>query len=236
MLSEHNGQLAGERDTVGPDGTCFFLPPPGATTAEIFLLNQLDEVLDRRREALAWAPLSDDALRDRGAQATHDLANGEREEVEFKPWTKDDDPKKRAEIIKTMVAFGNESRACRLYLGVTDEGEPEGDGPMHVALKTILTNDNGLAPEDRLRRWLKKLLDTQLISPPRVDARLLHVAGAPVLSVLVEPSASGPCATQDHRIWVRRGATSKRPELEHLRQLFRNDETAIRPYLDFTGG
>jgi hypothetical protein len=235
ILSSGRQQLAGQRQKVSDEAPCSFALPRGATDAKIFLLNQANEILDKREVTLPWVPLSDEALQDRGSQAAKDLANGEREEVEFKPWVRDDKDgeRKKAEIIKTIVAFGNEDHTCRLYIGVTDEGEPEGKGAMYKALKTMGTEAPATPAlrEQQLRRWLSKLLDTRIQHPPTVDVRLIEVAGEPLLSVLVDRAGSGPCATLDNKIFVRRGATSGAPDLEHLRRLFQNDTLTMNRYL-----
>lgn len=149
-----------------------------------------------------------DPLTTRGTDAELELAAGENEQVEFKPWLSKTDQKnnKMNELIKTVIAFAN-SVGGRLYVGVDDEGAPQGLAPLA-----------SLAPSpDQMLLEAKRMIDRELRNGsapvPRFCVETLVVRGQSILAVTVQPGPRTPYATiKGHDVYIRSGATSRRPD------------------------
>jgi hypothetical protein len=140
--------------------------------------------------------------------ADRDLAEGESDQVEFKPFLiEGDESGKAGECIRTIVAFSN-SAGGRLYLGVQDDSVPEGRGRY---LKSAGT-DPDKAEEAHRKRMTKMISDKIKPVPKNVSMDVVEVAGSPIFAVTVRPGADGPYSTHENDIFVRKGGTNRRPD------------------------
>lgn len=183
--------------------------PHEAQRLTVVLVSTSDEVLDVLHiDREAREPTQAEQL-ELVERVKADLAAGEGEQIELKPWVRPRDHKE-SEIVKTIVAFGN-TRGGRLYIGAKPTGIPEGRSALHKALPT----KNGTAPdevEQAAREWLREVLQERLRRPPPVEDRVVHVHGEPILCVVVERGSETPYATIENDIFIRKGASNRRPD------------------------
>lgn len=137
--------------------------------------------------------------------AAQDIPLGENDQVEFKPFIKPGDSKE-FQIVKTVVAFAN-TAGGRLYIGVTDECEPEGAVALCRAMKSEISES-----ESKIVAWLQKLVRESVKPTPTHTARVVEYLGAPVLVVQVETGPERPYSTQNHDMFVRKGASNVKPD------------------------
>lgn len=132
------------------------------------------------------------------------VAGGERETVEFKPFVRGASEKSN-EIVKTVVAFAN-TAGGKLLFGVRDDGSFEGE---LGARKALGTDD----PSRVFETWVVKLVSDSVRPVPEIRIASHRVGDAPIV-VLEVISAPGQLY-QDHsnNIWIRRGATNRRPDM-----------------------
>lgn len=220
----------GAATTQHLDQTIEIIVPPAADSVRLFLVAQDDELLAEDDVDL---PARGGAKPERVEQAVDDIRRGEGEYVELKPWIEDDSPKKKIEIVRSLVALANGRDVGRLYIGVDDEGVPQG---LSAIRKAHPAWAHGTPEEVRVRTiefyrsWLRKLMDQRIRNSPGLDATLVEVADEPVLSVQVTPVTHGVCATLEHSdVWVRRGASVRRPDEERLRELLDRGSRRIWP-------
>jgi predicted HTH transcriptional regulator len=163
---------------------------------------------------------------DRALDATEkaqiDLGRGENEQVEFKPFITPNDPKE-TEIVETAIAFANYSGGA-IYIGVRDrDGLPLGVAELRKSAKKDLQSHADLqallvAQCDRTR-WVI----TNKIHPiPQFRIEIAMPYGEPVVQVQIEAGSGVLYATHDNQIFIRRGATNRRPGENELRQLLQN--------------
>lgn len=129
-----------------------------------------------------------------------DLQSGENERREFKPFIEPRHPKE-FEIVKTVVAFAN-TEGGTLFVGVNDEGIPQGQAEAHKCFRKA--ND---PVKDQLQ-MLRRLITESTKPVPSVLYSIAEVNGYPVIVVEVS-RANVVCAVHDNRVFVRRGATSR---------------------------
>lgn len=137
---------------------------------------------------------------DGATEVIQELQGGENETREFKPYVSPRD-KKEFDFVKTVVAFAN-TDGGRIFVGVDDEGVPLGISAARGCFKKTL--DPIAAQQARLKRVI-----TESTKPvPPVTYKNVEVNGNPVIVAEVRRSPS-ICSTQDNRVYVRRGATSR---------------------------
>ncbi|MDT8068495.1 MAG: ATP-binding protein [Terriglobia bacterium] len=154
---------------------------------------------------------------DDAAEYAQELQRGENEMREFKCFVAPRD-KKEFELVKTVVAFANTDGGT-LFLGVDDEGIPLGIAAARECFKK--THD----PIDAQRARLKSLITESTKPVPSIVYKTAEVNGSPVVVAEVQKSAS-VCSTQDNRVYVRRGATSR----------LADPETELRSLLNTSSG
>ncbi len=188
--------------------------PTGTERVELFLVRQNGELADHvvlhgageEFEAIAGEPTPEE-------QALTDLRAGEGQEIEFKPFIAPNEPKED-ELVRTVVAFAN-TDGGRLYIGVKDTGAPEGEA---VLCK--------MAKSDAIPGW--KILADRVLHlvrekvKPTADVSVLQIRvfGDPIIVVKIAASSGGPFSTHENDVWVRKGATNRKPdprtELPHI--------------------
>ncbi len=147
-------------------------------------------------------------------QATQDLDAGEGQFVEFKPFVRKADAKE-TEFVETVIAFAN-SGGGRLYVGVTDRGEVQGDAELRKC-SGCGSRDEGLKA---VLGRLDELLTERLKSHPPIEKSSIELNGGTIVVVNVGAATRLPCSTHGNDIFVRTGATNRRPETEYeLRRL-----------------
>lgn len=147
-------------------------------------------------------------------QAALDLANGENDEVEFKPFIEPDDSK-MMEVLNTVVAFAN-TRGGRLYVGIDDHGRAEGRSKLSQAVGKKESDARTV-----LERALNKMITNKVKPVPRFVLTYIERHGEPVLSVTVQRGDQRPYATYNNQIYIRKGSTNVNPDpLTELRELF----------------
>jgi hypothetical protein len=136
--------------------------------------------------------------------AVADIRNGENDRVEFKPFLRRESDKVH-EVIKTIIAFSN-TYGGRIFVGVTDEGRPEGRLALQRAYKGELST-----ALDEIKSALKKLARERIKPVPEIVVEDLELGGEPILIIEV-PVGGYVYATHENDVWVRKGATNRRPD------------------------
>ena len=184
-------------------------------SVELYLVSVSDELLDyaKLRSTGGDYETPDGELTIEDVAAL-DIEAGESDFVEFKPWIILKDPKE-AQIVKTIVAFANSSGG-HLYIGVNDDGTVQKGSDLRKAYKCDL-------PEalDKASERIQRLVSESLEPIPVVTVTEVAYGGESILLVDVEEGKNSPYATHDHDIYIRRGATSRKPApSEELLYLF----------------
>lgn len=197
----------------------------------IYLLDGTPCWLDQRDSRRGWAgfrvdesdepePAEISALDELRA----DLDAGEGETVEFKEWIPPTgDQGKYRQLLDTVVAFAN-SEGGRIYIGVDDRGAIQG---LDVPLRKQYVKTEGTETQswrDAYAWRLKQNIAEGVTAEIRPTIQWIDVAGCSVLRITVPPGDRRPYQVLESReIFVRRGATSRRPSPEELRSLFYPD-------------
>jgi hypothetical protein len=175
-----------------------------ATRLDVYCLHRESGIVSHR--AYSW-----DELRAAGSASDIEdadilsaLADGETDAVEFKPFVSLDSDKRR-EIVRTVVAFAN-GNGGRIFVGVDDQGEPEGRG----ALRRFRSTEDPLGLETVLGQ-LTKLIHDHIKPVPIVAVHAHEVAGEPI-GIIEVPPGDLVYATHDNDILIRKGSTNRRPD------------------------
>lgn len=176
---------------------------PGGRQLSIYLMHVSNECVANLMFTAPYSSYGETATVLSGTQqAITDLANGENDTVEYKPFV---EPRhaKESELVETVIAFAN-TRGGRLYVGVADDGVPQGEAELRKLFRADL-DSAAKAQEDRLR-----LLIRERIKPvPDVSVKQAIIHGEPVVVVDVKPGGRRPYATHENKAFVRKGATNK---------------------------
>ena len=139
--------------------------------------------------------------------ARKELEGGECDTVEFKPFIDLDKANdKRFEIVKSAVSFSN-TNGGRIYVGVDDAGNPQSEATLKKCSKA--GTDEALEKqkaflEKQIREKTKPVLDFSISA--------VEVFGEHIIVVSVEKGSDGPYATQTNDIFIRKGATNRKPD------------------------
>lgn len=145
-------------------------------------------------------------------QLKTDLAGGETDTVEFKPFMEPKN-KKESEFIKTVVAFAN-TYGGRVYVGAEDDGALQGEAEVRRVFCGSI--DEALAAQ---MSRLKELVRENVKPIPPVDVRQITLGADPILVAEVQRGNNPPYATHKNQIYVRKGATSRTADPSELRAL-----------------
>lgn len=185
--------------------------PSDARYTQMYLVRP-GEILDRGRlDRLPREPgtLEPGTLAER---CRRELRDGEGEEVEIKPWIGPRESKEH-ELIETIIAFAN-TKGGRLYIGADDWGVPQGDGALFKQFPEKVRRGKGKeSPQEAARARLRTLVD-ELPRVPTYTAEVVEFVDARVLCIEVQAGPDGPYGTKDNDVYVRRGASNRRPRLE----------------------
>jgi len=208
------------------DGTVQWPIPKTASGAEVYLVHAVDGLLwngDFTNTGGRTRPVAPRSTPVEIAEV--DLREGESDRVEFKPFlVLGKDHQKRQEVVKTVVAFAN-SAGGRLYLGVEDDATLQGSAQLMSAV--------GMPPdkaEKAMMDHVDRLIRNQVKPTPAFSKHFVSIAESPVLIVNVERGRERPYATHENEIWIRKGATNRRPDARtELPSLFPSSATRSRP-------
>jgi hypothetical protein len=145
-------------------------------------------------------------------QLKADLAGGETDTVEFKPFM-EAKSKKEFEFIKTVVAFAN-TYGGRIYVGADDDGTLQGEAEARKVFRGSI-QEALVAQMSRL----KDLVRENVKPVPLVDVRQMTLGADPILVAEVQRGNNPPYATHQNQIYVRKGATSRTADPSELRSL-----------------
>jgi hypothetical protein len=179
--------------------------PSDADEIEVYLVHCDGTLLSHRRvtrgEHYSARP-GDFGLRER---AEEELRQGEGERVEYKAFIVPKNEKEK-ELIETVVAFSN-TFGGRIYVGVKDDGTPQGEAELRKVGK-----DNEEQALKLVARRIENLVRETIKPVPNVDVSPIAVAGSPVLMVDVLAGEDAPYSTFEHDVYVRKGATNRKPD------------------------
>jgi hypothetical protein len=186
--------------------------------------------LDQRDSRSVWgrpALEGADALETTALVQLHaDRDAGEGEEVEFKEWIPPTGEQgKYRQLLDTVSAFAN-GGGGRIYVGVDDRGSIQG---LDVPLRKHYVKTEGQPVErwrDAYARRLKQNVAEGIAPEVRPVLEWIDAAGRSVLRITVPAGTRAPHeVTETREIYVRRGATSRRPTPVELRSLFYPDHS-----------
>lgn len=201
-------ESSSERDHLerGRTGAIELSVPPDTESMDFYLLHQsganLGELALSRWERKAEPRPEKIALQE---QVERDLASGENEEVEFKPFIAPNDVKEN-ELLETVVAFSNMSGG-RLYLGLDDHRTAQGARSLCSAFK----GNEAQAKEDLVKR-IRKIINDKLRPVPKVSIEFIEYRGEPVAVIDVQRGRRRPYATDSNEIYIRKGSSNVRPD------------------------
>ncbi len=197
----------------------------------IFLMDGTSTWLDQRDSRSFWprpALEGADAPETTALVQLHaDRDAGEGEEVEFKEWIPPTGEQgKYRQLLDTVSAFAN-GGGGRIYVGVDDRGSIQGlDGP----LRKQYVKTEGPEVErwrDVYARRLKQNVAEGIAPEIRPVLEWIDAAGRSVLRITVPSGTRTPHeVTETREIYVRRGATSRRPTPVEMRSLFYPDDSS----------
>jgi hypothetical protein len=193
---------SGNRSANYPVGTdAMIIPVPGdAREILLYVVHKTGDLI-----CMHWMNSvhrsfgSADTVEPEGVDHAQSLQSGENEIREFKPFISPTDTKE-LEIVKSTVAFANTDGGT-IFVGVDDEGVPLGIAAARRCFKT-------LDPIEAQMSRLKSLITNNTKPVPSVTYTVVDVNGSRLVVVEVKKSPT-ICSTQDNRVYVRRGSTSR---------------------------
>ena len=174
--------------------------PDDALQLILYVVHSSGDLICQRQLSAGYRYFGDSEGELPERDVANDLREGENEIREFKPFISPFDPKEN-ELVKAVVAFAN-TAGGRLIVGVDDEGVPMGLAEARKQFK-----DNRSPIDSQVAR-IKKLIRERTKPVPQISCSRIDVHGHPVVVIDVQRSA-GVCSTQDDRVFIRKGATSR---------------------------
>jgi hypothetical protein len=150
------------------------------------------------------------------------IRRGETTTVEFKEWIKPKD-KKFKDLEKAVCAMANGTEPGRVVLGVNDDGEVVWSDAVGAFGPKLKRGENDIDPTPRRReaveaygRWVRDELRKYLEPEPDIDFEVAAIDDEFVVQILVSP-ARRLVRTRSDDIWIRRGASTRKPTDDELR-------------------
>jgi hypothetical protein len=178
--------------------------PAEAEGIEVYLVHRDGTLLSHRKlkRGEHYRPRPGDfAAQDRTEE---ELRQGENERVEYKPFIVREH-KKEQELIETVIAFSN-TFGGRIYVGVEDDGTLEGEAQLRKIGKADEKKSLSLMVSQ-----IKKLIRERITPVPDIDVSPAVVFGHPIVVVAVPAGENAPYCTFDNDVYVRRGASNRKP-------------------------
>ncbi len=196
--------------------------PDDARGAEVYLVHASGELMGHTRVSPGEKVHPSTEALNVAEQAVRDLSDGENERIEFKPFVERKHEKER-ELIATVVAFAN-SEGGRLYVGLTNEGAPEGEPALRRAMKSDATDAFVL-----YRDYLLGLFSETIKPVPEFDVDVVSVSGQRLLVARVEKGRKGPYSTKQNELWIRKGSSNMRPDPKTELPALYSESDPVRP-------
>ena len=155
------------------------------------------------------------------AETERDLAGGECEFVEFKPFIKVQDPKEE-ELERSLVAFAN-TGGGRLFIGVNDDGSPQGARALKDTVKDAEGQQAALGV--LARRLETVIADRVKPERPFFEVHQLDFKGFPVLMIRVSQGKKAYSTAREF-IYVRHRASNCVASISEIRDLLASREAA----------
>jgi hypothetical protein len=209
----HAGSAVGHQIGRIKPGEQQFEIPDDAHKLSLFVVNRAgDRVAQMHLGSIYECYGKAKSAADELQQASIDLAGGESDTVEFKPFMLQKDSKE-SEFVKTVIALAN-TYGGRIYVGANDDGIPQGE----TEVCRIFQSSTAEAVAQQISR-LKSLVREKVKPVPAVDIRQITLGIDPVVIADVRRGENPPYATHQNQIYVRRGATSRIADPTELRSL-----------------
>lgn len=185
--------------------------PPDVEQLRIYLVHApgvilVEVALSRINPAYGAAATADAGVQ----QARRDLQDGENDRVEFKPFIEPHTDKER-ELLETAVAFAN-SGGGRIYIGADRHGGLLGAAALRKCVRRSLPSGTIDVVLDELSKRLRQLLCDSVRPVPAHSASLLSVDDSPLIVLDIEADHRGPYSTHNNDVYVRKGATNRKPD------------------------
>ena len=179
--------------------------PDDAVTVDVFLVHLDGTLLSHLKVTRGEHYRAHAGQLSMKERAEIELRHGEGDQIEFKPFIEVKDPKE-SEVLATVVAFSN-SAGGRIYVGVSDMGLPIGE----VQLRKVGKADAEASLTVVVNR-LRELVRERVKPVPHVQIEPITISGEWIVVVDVPPSTSGPHATLQNDIYIRKGASNYKPD------------------------
>lgn len=191
--------------------------PDDARRLSIFLVDRTNDCVAQLQLSSVYETFGNAKRAREGlTQMVAELASGENDRVEFKPFIQAKDAKE-FEFIKTVIAFAN-TYGGRIFVGVDDDGTLQGEAVACRVLKETI--EESIANQiSRLRRLVRENVRPVL---PDFQVRQFTVDGKPLVVAEVARGSNPPYATHQNQIFVRKGSTNRTPDPSELRALVSN--------------
>jgi Putative DNA-binding domain len=217
----HAGASAGHQIGPAKHGEQQFEIPDDVRKLSIFVVDRAGDCVAQLHlasiyECYGRAKSEADKLH----QARIDLAGGESDTVEFKPFMAQKDLKE-SEFVKTVIAFAN-TYGGRIYVGANDDGILQGE----TEVCRIFQSSAPEALAEQISR-LKSLVREKVKPVPVVDVRPITLGVDPAVVAEVQRGGNPPYATHQNQIYVRRGATSRIADPTELRSLITSTDFSL---------
>lgn len=182
----------------------------------LFVVDENHTILDRHWEdpfaASSNRRFLDENLRPTSG-LTKEVLEGEGGQLEFKEFIPPKDGNLVARFLRTVVAFAN-TRGGKVVIGLDDEGNPIG---LAKPLRALYSPKAAPDISDLQRRYsleIKKLLQERTNRPVKNSVSFDKVRGETVIVVEVPEAAEKPCSFDVNEIFIRKGATNRRPDAD----------------------
>ncbi|MHB1938523.1 MAG: AlbA family DNA-binding domain-containing protein [Acidobacteriaceae bacterium] len=215
-------------DSAVADQTIELDVPVDATQLDLFLMDPTN-TYDYHREGLgSFFEHRARVLGPNAAiRATDDLLmaiqRGEDQHIEFKTAVDPSDPNKLKEVVKSVIAFSNSGSGI-IVIGVADDCEIVGISSSELHKWYGKTGRQRAAtPTDPLKAYatsVRKHINENVRPSPAIQVEDLEVAGKVLLTIAVTEGSDKPYHDiTSNTVWVRHGASNRRPGQEELRAL-----------------
>lgn len=192
----------------------FFIGSPPVNTC-IYLITPKDKILDFYEETPFRHTGKKRLIANEEDNKDSDIRTlimaGENDQIEFKETVKEDKTKK--DLVRTAVAFAN-TKGGKIIIGVNDNAEIIGinNELMTMTLPKLKEKYDNIL-RDNAKKALKYSMEFREI-------------GKTILIIQIEEGQSKPYSTKDNEIFIRIGATDRRPDPDtELKALFPSVKT-----------
>lgn len=202
----HSGSSLSHQTDAASNGACEITIPDDSRELRIYLMHKSGECIMHvhlRSVYDSFGHVPEGLITKNRSE--RDLAKGEGDQIEFKPFISPSDAKE-TEIVDTVIAFAN-TAGGRIYVGVTDrDARPQGAAALAKAFKD--KGHNALTAQAERLRWL---ITNRVAPTVRFSVEEILAFEEPMVAITIENSGSLHYALPGNDVWVRRGASNVRP-------------------------